>query len=89
MEDEGNQTTLLKWERDPASGGEQTPASGGKWFINDGNICMLAELVWWAHSRMTMYDLYRMWISLPVSLLGAGTARARRSRPTLCAMQSF
>ena len=28
MEDEENETTLLKWEKDPASGGDQTPASG-------------------------------------------------------------
>ena len=36
MEDEENETTLLKWEKDPASGGDQTPASGKKWYINDG-----------------------------------------------------
>ena len=69
METEGNETTLLKWvgEYDPASGGmAQTPASGGTWYIRGGNMMMLAEIVWWACDDLTMYDIYRMWISLPI-----------------------
>ena len=72
MDVEENHTTLLKWEldpwrtMDPAPGGNQTPASGGRWSIKEGNIMMLAELVWWACDRMTMYELYNMWKVLPI-----------------------
>ena len=66
MRHEGNQTKLMRWERDPASGGDQTPASGGSWFINSGNVIMLAELVWYAYDELTFYDIYRMWLSLPI-----------------------
>ena len=66
MEVETNETTLLKWEYGPASGGAQTPASGGTWYIRGGNLVMLAELVWWASEHMIMHDIYRMWISLPI-----------------------
>ena len=27
---------------------------------------VLAELMWWAYGLLTMYDLYKMWISLPI-----------------------
>ena len=73
MEVENNQTTLLRWETDPRAllhpvwrGGDQTPASGGRWFINNGNMLMLAELTWWARCSLTLFDVYRMWLSLPV-----------------------
>ena len=66
MRIEDNETTLLMWEYDPTSGGKQTPASGGKWYIRGGNMMMLAELAWWTCDHMTMYDIYRMWISLPI-----------------------
>ena len=72
MNVEENHTTLLRWELDPwhaidpAPGGKQTPASGGRWSINQGNMMMLAELVWWAAERMTMYELYVMWKNLPI-----------------------
>ena len=66
MEDEGNETTLLKWTPDPDEGGDQTPASGGRWYISEGNVLVLAELICWAHDHMSMYDLYRMWLALPI-----------------------
>ena len=43
MEDEENETTLLTWEKDPASGGDQTPASGEKWYINDSRLSAPAQ----------------------------------------------
>ena len=66
METEDNETKLMKWEYDPIDGGQQPPATGGKWFIRAGNWCMLPEVVSWAHQFMTMYDIYRMWTCLPI-----------------------
>ena len=50
----------------PASGGNQTPTSGGLWFINAGNMLCLAELVWWSRLDLSMYEVYRMWLGLPM-----------------------
>ena len=66
MEEEENQTTLLKLEYDPASGGNQTPTSGGQWSINAGNMLCLAEMVWWSRLDLSMYEVYRMWLGLPI-----------------------
>ena len=53
MEIEEDETTLLTWECDPASGGTQTPASGGTWYIRGGTTMMPGELVWLASDHMT------------------------------------
>ena len=66
MQIENNETRLLRWRRDPSDGGPQTPASGGKWFINDGNMMNLPELVWWGHKDLTFFELYRMWLGFPI-----------------------
>ena len=66
METEGSETTLLRWEKDPDSVEDQSPASGGKWWIKQGNFLTLAELSYYAHKTLTMYDIYQMWISLPI-----------------------
>ena len=81
MREEENQTTLLRWERDPASGGaDQTPASGGKWFINDGNILTLAELVWWTHTHMSMFEVYDMWLTLPIFACRRGHSESQSEK---------
>ena len=49
MEDEENETTLLAWEKDPASGRDQTPASGKNWYIHDGGCGSRSPIL--AHRR--------------------------------------
>ena len=66
MEVEKDETRLLRWRRDPDCDGPQSPASGGKWFINDGNMMNLPELVWWGYKDLTFFELYRMWLSFPI-----------------------
>ena len=65
MEKEHYETSLLKWKPDAYMSG-QSPATGGTWYIKQGNIIVLGELVSWAHDQMTMFHIYQMWISLPI-----------------------
>ena len=58
--------SLLKWEMDPACADtDQTPSSGGRWSIKCGNMINLPELVWHAHEQLTLYDIYKIWLTLP------------------------
>ena len=48
------------------------PASGGnpeKWFIKAGQYITLGELFVWGHDRCSCWDLYRLYISLPIVIL--------------------
>ena len=58
-------TNLLRWE---GTGDAQNPATGGggQWWINQGKVLSLPELLYWGHDKMTMYELYSMWIRYPI-----------------------
>ena len=58
-------TNLLRWE---GTGDAQNPATGGggQWWINQGKVCSLPELLYWAYDKMTLYELYEMWIRYPI-----------------------
>ena len=58
MEKENNQTSLVK--RDLGR------ALGGKWLIRDGNVITLAELFLFGMRVLSCYDLYRLYVGLPI-----------------------
>ena len=58
LEKEGNQTALLKRSPSSASGEE-------KWEIRAGNLITLAELFELGNTKVSCYDLYRTYLSLP------------------------
>ena len=58
MGKEGNQTALLKRSPRSASGEE-------KWEIRAGNVITLAELFGVGNTKVSCYDLYRTYLSLP------------------------
>ena len=62
MEECKYQTTLLKWV------GTGYPATGGsgQWWINQSKVLSLPELLYWNCERMTMYELYSMWLRYPI-----------------------
>ena len=65
-------TNLLRWEgtgdaQDPATGGgDPATGGGGQWLINQAKVCSLPELLYWAYDKMTLYELYEMWIRYPL-----------------------
>ena len=71
-EEEANTTGLLKYV--PASGEDpfQPPgadpasASGGTWMIRGGNYITLAELFRFGCGICSCFDLYRMYVALPI-----------------------
>ena len=65
MEIEENETTILKWQKDEGCVEGQSPASCGKWWFKQGNCITLAELCYYAHQTLTLYDTYQLWLSLP------------------------
>ena len=66
MRVEGNSTTLLLWESDPASGGApDAPTAGGHWYIRGGKVITLAEFIYKFCDDLTMFELYRMWLLWP------------------------
>ena len=58
-------TNLLRWE---GTGNAQNPATGGsgQWWINQSKVLSLPELLYWGHDKMTMYELYSMWLRYPI-----------------------
>ena len=60
MEKEGNVTTLLMRDPNPASGG---PAD---WYIRRGNFIPLAEIFWKGIDLASAFDTYMLYTSLPV-----------------------
>ena len=76
MAEEGNETCNLCYctctVTEAASGGAQgadsntSPASGGEWFIKNGNVLNLAEMCWWARGRLSVFEFYKMYICLPI-----------------------
>ena len=58
-------TNLLRWE---STGSAEYPATGGsgQWWINQSKVLSLPELLYWGHDKMTMYELYRMWLAYPI-----------------------
>ena len=65
MKECDNETNLLRWE---STGNAEYPATGGsgQWWINQSKVLSLPELLYWAHDKMTMYELYSMWIRYPI-----------------------
>ena len=61
MKVENYETAVLKWVHDD-------PASGGRpsWYFNCGNFITLAEMFNLGAERLSCYDLYLMYKSLPV-----------------------
>ena len=60
MKEEGNATTLLKRDPNPASGG---PAN---WYIREGKFVTLAEIFWKGIHWVSAFDAYKTYESLPV-----------------------
>ena len=65
MEQCDNETNLLKWE---STGSAEYPATGGpgQWWINQSKVLSLPELLWWGNQKLTMYELYEMWLRYPI-----------------------
>jgi hypothetical protein len=59
MQKEKNKTSLMKKNPNPASGGES-------WYIRSGHMLTLAELFHFAMHRLTCFDLYQIYLSLPI-----------------------
>ena len=62
MDRENNQTSLL-WKMDTPT---QSASGEVRWLIRTGNYITLAELFQLGHDRLSCYDLYRTYLSLPV-----------------------
>ena len=74
MKEEENETCLLCYGAEAAAAApgaqeiiKMSPASGGgEWWIKQGNVLNLAELCWWAKDRLTAYEIYKLYICLPI-----------------------
>ena len=76
MEEESNETLLLKWSYEDGykadDANDPFPASGGRYvgckgcfLIKAGRCITLAELFWNGMDVATCYGLYRLYLSLP------------------------
>ena len=74
MKEEENETCLLCYGAEAAAAApgaqeiiKMSPASGGgEWWIKQGNVLNLAELCWWARGRLSAFEIYKMYICLPI-----------------------
>ena len=59
MREESNETEVLKWSHNPASGGDA-------WHIRTGNLITLVELLNYGNEVCTCYDMYCLYLSLKI-----------------------
>ena len=74
MEEEKNETCLLCYRKEEAAAfpgaqdiSKMSPASGGgEWWIKEGNVITLPELLWGAKNQLSAFDIYNISLCLPV-----------------------
>ena len=71
MQEQKNETCLLCYGKEEAVAAPEiskmSPASGGgEWWIKEGNVISLSELLWGAKERLSAFDIYNIYLCLPV-----------------------
>ena len=73
MKEEENETCLLCYGAEAAAAApgaqeiiKMSPASGGgEWWIKEGNVITLPELLWGAKDKLSAFDIYNIYLCLP------------------------